>query len=193
MAARSAYGHLWLRMIRKRARVNDSPHSSVHAFANRHNEKGGGHRPPPLKFVTRIGLRRLLELEVQPQRHLNDAWVAAEDLVRLVERRPSDRVDIRDARRSDWDNSIWRAGDVLPMVESIEEIRAELKLPAFSQLEVLEDREVEVLDARQRQGVAARSRNDATPGLDVLGIRIIRKVAHGSLRVGLKATTVDIK
>ena len=79
-------------------------------------------------------------LEVKAQRHLNDARVAAKDLIRMqeVSCQRCDLIQRRQARSADRIDGVDRARNILRVIESVEEISAELNLLRFAKPEVLE-------------------------------------------------------
>src|SRR5919107_6337592 len=96
--------------------------------------------------------------EVETECHLDDARVAAEDALGAVEVGVAgeDRVDLPDADGVNRRHVVRGAGDVLRVVEGVEEVGAELYAPAalHAEVEVLEDRDVEVVDAGELQSAA---------------------------------------
>src|SRR6185295_7884015 len=90
------------------------------------------------------------QLEVKSQRYLNDTRVAAQDLVRMQEvgRQWRDLIQRRQARRVYRIDRVYRSRNVLRVIESIEEISAELDLLRFAEPEVLDQRNVEVVNRR---------------------------------------------
>ena len=87
-------------------------------------------------------------LEVKTQRHLDDARVAAKNLIRMqeVSCQRCDLIQRRQARRVYRIDRVYRSRNVLRVIESVEEISAELDLLRFAEPEVLEQRNVEVVD-----------------------------------------------
>ena len=81
--------------------------------------------------------------------------MAAEYVRRDVEIRLAHGVDLADARRVDWLYTVDRTRNVLRVIEDVIEIRAQLDLLAtFTDGEVLEDREIHVLNRRQLERIA---------------------------------------
>src|SRR5262245_42963009 len=109
------------------------------------SKEKGGDLPTASWCVCRLCLARR-SLEVQPQRHLNDAWMAAEDKIGAVEERWVE-VDSEQRRRprSGLPSRLYainRAGRVLRVVEGVVKVGPELNLDRLGNLEVFEDREV---------------------------------------------------
>ena len=100
----------------------------------------------------------LQQLEVEPQSQLNDTRMAAEDQIGPVEVSRADRnqVGSRSARLACSFNAVDRTRNELGMVERVEHIDSELDLHPFTDPEVLEDREVQVVDDRKRNRVSSR-------------------------------------
>ena len=89
-------------------------------------------------------------LEVKAQRHLDDARVAAKYLVRMQEvaRQGRDLIQRRQASSANGIHGVDRSRNVLRVIESVEEISAELDFLRFAEPEVLEQRNVEVVNRR---------------------------------------------
>src|SRR5262249_20191684 len=107
--------------------------------------------------------------------------MAGEDLIGTVEETTTahrDEVRHRSAGLTGGLNAIDRARDELRVVKSIVHVRAKLNLYVFIDREVLEDREIQVVDARQLQRVASRRRARAELRLNVLRGRVDRDIGY---------------
>ena len=75
--------------------------------------------------------------------------MTAEHMRRHVKVVPPDSIELGDTRRRNWFDTIHRSRNILRMVESIVEIGAYLNLlTSFTKAEVLEDREIKILNWR---------------------------------------------
>src|SRR5437763_5738435 len=119
------------------------------------------------------------QLEVEPERQLDDARVAAEDLVRVqeVRRNRGDRVESCHARGGNRVHRVHGTCDVLRVVEGVEEVGAELNPSGLAELDVLEERDVEVVDARHPEGVTTDGGLSAIARLDVPRVRVVGEIA----------------
>ena len=112
--------------------------------------------------------------------------MAAEDLIGTIEER---RAKADSEQRRCWTaclcrglNTVDRARDVLRVVKGVVKVRAELQFHFFIELEILEDREIEVVNAGQLQRIAACRRKRPNTSLNVLCVWIHREVTNRALR-----------
>lgn len=135
---------------------------------------------------------RLLEVEADGQ--LDYTWMTTEDVRSNVKISLTHGIKLTHASGSDWFDAINRTGNVLWMIERVVKICAQLNLlAAFADGEVLEDREVEILNRRQLECVASAVRQRAKPRLNVLRVTVAGEIADDPLLVGCYATTVRIE
>ena len=86
-------------------------------------------------------------------------------------------IDLSYASGRHWLNIVWRPGNVLWMVEEVEEVGAQLDLARLSKVKILEDRKVDIVDARQLQRVASGVCYSAKPGSNIFRIGIVCEIA----------------
>src|SRR5262249_9094992 len=128
--------------------------------------------------------------EIKPQRQLNEARVTAEGLIGLIELSRSSLEQAQHSGLRSQLDPVYRTGYELRVVERIVEVDAELNLHRFPDPEVLEDREVEVIDSRQLQRVATAVGPGSGAGLNVLGVGIVGHVSnHGWAAIGYGVAT----
>src|SRR5215831_3500199 len=104
--------------------------------------------------------------------------MAAEGLIRLIELRGSglEQAQHRRLRRKLY--PVYRSGNELGVIESIVKVDAELDLLPLTDTEVLEDREIKVVNARHLERVSTAIGLGSRTRLNVLGIGIISNVCN---------------
>src|SRR5262249_28965451 len=127
---------------------------------------------PHLSGRPRTGLDTL-SLEIKPQGQLNDPGMAAKGLIRLIELRRSclKQTQHRGLRRKLY--PVYGSRKELGVIEGIVQIDSELDLLPFTDTEVLEDREVQVVNAWHLERVSTAIGLGSRTRLNVLGIRIV--------------------
>src|SRR5678815_1257859 len=71
------------------------------------------------------------------------------------------------------------------MVESVKEVRSQLHLHRLANREVLKDREIQVVNARDLERVPSRSRLRPDLSLDILRIRVVCYVSYSTGEIGI--------
>src|SRR5215469_18388676 len=114
--------------------------------------------------------------------------MTAEGLIRLIELSRSGLEQAKHRGLRSQLDPVYRTGNELRVVKGIVEIDSELDLHRFPEPEVLEDREVEVIDSRQLQCVSTAIGLGARSGLDILRVGIISDVSnHGRAAIGYRS------